>query len=372
MKANRSVTVAMVAILLVAAGAPAVAAGASIAADQVGFATDVDEVDQTTLSVTVDQNPATGAVLVTVVTNETGVANATVAVETPGNYTDEGTHVTDANGTVALAAPNETVTATITATAGNRSATETVELVPREESLDVRVDEHRDGTATVSVTQYGEAVANATVVVETPGNYTGEGTYETDANGTVALAAPNGTVTATIAATAGDLSAETTVELGGGSFGEAMNFGQLVSSFVNSLLDDDRKGGIGQIVSEFVREHNPGADKRPEHAGPPGEKQGKNPGEKQGKRPGERPGNVPEGVGAIPEWVADGLGIDQALGNASGNVSVNVNGHAGDQGSGFGKEHLLGQPAGTQPSTNETGDEDHPGRGHGKYRENAR
>lgn len=65
---------------------------------------------------------------------------------------------------------------------------------------------------------------------------------------------------------------EVTFTTGGESDdGEADAFGQEVSAFVHSLLEerDDSERGIGQQVSEFVRNNNPGADKRPDHAGPP-------------------------------------------------------------------------------------------------------
>lgn len=48
-------------------------------------------------------------------------------------------------------------------------------------------------------------------------------------------------------------------------------FGQEVSAFVHSLLEDKNgtNTSIGRMVSEFVTANNPGADKRPDHAGPP-------------------------------------------------------------------------------------------------------
>lgn len=48
-------------------------------------------------------------------------------------------------------------------------------------------------------------------------------------------------------------------------------FGLEVSAFVHSLLEDrdDDDRGIGQRVSAFVTANNPGADHRPDHAGPP-------------------------------------------------------------------------------------------------------
>ncbi|WP_255151624.1 collagen-like triple helix repeat-containing protein [Halorarius halobius] len=47
-------------------------------------------------------------------------------------------------------------------------------------------------------------------------------------------------------------------------------FGMEVSAFVHSLLDGNTTNeSIGQQVSEFVTANNPGADNRPDHAGPP-------------------------------------------------------------------------------------------------------
>lgn len=49
-------------------------------------------------------------------------------------------------------------------------------------------------------------------------------------------------------------------------------FGLQVSEFVHSLLasNDTSNESIGQQVSAFVTANNPGADKRPDHAGPDG------------------------------------------------------------------------------------------------------
>ena len=47
-------------------------------------------------------------------------------------------------------------------------------------------------------------------------------------------------------------------------------FGQQVSSFVANLLSGNTTDtGIGAAISEFVTANNPGADNRPDHAGPP-------------------------------------------------------------------------------------------------------
>ncbi|SDL95029.1 hypothetical protein SAMN04487949_0281 [Halogranum gelatinilyticum] len=228
------------------------------------------------LDVAANQQLDTGDAVVSVSQDGTAVADATVTVETEAPYAGNGTYATDANGTITLPNPNETVTANLTVTKSGQQTVETVELVPLNDSLAVNVTANDDRSATVSVTQYGTDVENATVNVTADGNYSGTGEYETDENGTVTLPAPNETVTVDVTATADDETAETTATLEAeGEADEPMNFGQRVSSFVHGLLgDEDREGGIGQQVSEFAKENNPGKgnglDKetgRPDHAG---------------------------------------------------------------------------------------------------------
>ena len=199
MKVKQIVTAAVVAAMVIAAGAPSVAAE------------NADEPDG--IDVDVTQSVDTGNVTVTVAENGTAAVNATVEVNASGNYTGEGTHRTDANGTVELAAPAEGVTANVTATADGATGSETFELVPLSESLTVDVTRDGDGSATATVTQYGTPVENATVEVNASGNYAGEGAYRTDADGTVSLDEPAEAVTVSVTATRGALSAETSVEL---------------------------------------------------------------------------------------------------------------------------------------------------------------
>jgi len=60
-------------------------------------------------------------------------------------------------------------------------------------------------------------------------------------------------------------------------------FGQRVAAFVHDLLDSgDYDGNIGQAVSEFVTENNPGADNRPDDAGPPEDRGDDEDGDEQG------------------------------------------------------------------------------------------
>jgi len=125
---------------------------------------------------------------------------------------------------------------------------------------------------TVTVTHNGTAVENASVDVNaTDGNYTGEGTHTTDANGTVGLPAPEENVTIDVTAEWENHTTSTTAELvveeGNGSH-ENDSFGQEVSTFVHDLLNgDEEQRRIGRLIAQWVVENNPG--NAPEHAGPP-------------------------------------------------------------------------------------------------------
>ena len=83
--------------------------------------------------------------------------------------------------------------------------------------LEVAVDTDADGTSTVTVTENDTAVENATVVVSVVDaeneSYGGAGEYETDANGTVDLEAPEEDVTVEVTAATGNDTAATTVGL---------------------------------------------------------------------------------------------------------------------------------------------------------------
>ncbi|QIO21214.1 DNA primase [Haloarcula sp. JP-L23] len=81
-----------------------------------------------------------------------------------------------------------------------------------DESLAVTVTQ--DDDVTVEVTRNGSAVENATVTVAAvDGSYDGSGSYETDADGTVALPTPDERVNVTVTASDDDETAATTVEL---------------------------------------------------------------------------------------------------------------------------------------------------------------
>lgn len=162
------------------------------------------------LALSVEQH-ADATATVTVTRNGTAVENATVTVSGDA-YAGNGTYTTDANGTVALPAPDRDVTVTITAMDGNDAAATTVGLDGTSD-LAVAVAQHDDGTATVTVTRNGSAVENAAVTVSANRTYAGNGTYTTDANGTVSLPAPARDVGVTVTASAGNDSAQTTATL---------------------------------------------------------------------------------------------------------------------------------------------------------------
>jgi hypothetical protein len=165
------------------------------------------------LSVGVEQDPDTGEATVTVADNETAVENATVTVTSESGYAGNGTYETDANGSVALPEPNETVSVTVNASSDNVTASQQVELVPREDSLAVSANQSEDGSTTVTVTQYDEPAENASVEVDADSGIAGN--YTTDENGTVTLDQPEDDVNGAIVATDGNLTAETGIELSG-------------------------------------------------------------------------------------------------------------------------------------------------------------
>ncbi|WP_424001467.1 hypothetical protein ACOZ4I_16475 [Haloarcula salina] len=109
---------AAVGLIALAAG-PGLVAGADSAGNTAGNA----------LAVGVTQADD-GSATVSVTANDTGVANASVAVETVDNasYAGTGDYTTDENGTVGLPAPEQNVTVEVNATADNRTAVTTADL----------------------------------------------------------------------------------------------------------------------------------------------------------------------------------------------------------------------------------------------------
>jgi hypothetical protein len=275
-----------------------------------------------------------GTVTVTVTQYDATVEDATVVVadddENETVYADEGTYETDANGTVTLDAPANETTIDVTATSGDLSAETSLDLeVPEPPGFEVDAEETDDGVL-VTVTDNDTAVEGATVAVEADGNYTDEGTFETDANGTVSLdpADENETVELEITAEHDGETATTSLTLGEEEAERPASFGQRVSQFVHELLgDEDREGGIGQAVSEWVREHNPGKAKGPgDKAGGPPEHAGASEKGNQSKN-GNGNGNTDDEADdgdEKPGKSGDNPGKGNGNGNGNGSALVDV------------------------------------------------
>lgn len=204
---------------------------------------------------------------VTVTDDGIGVEGADVTVEAVdenATYEGEGSYVTDENGTVELAVPEDDVEIEVTAEYEGATASFVTTLEALE--LDVGIEQASDGTATVTVTTNETPVEGAAVTVETVDStvtYAGTGNYTTDENGTVDLPAPAEPVEIEVTAEYAGATETTTATL---DLPEDQPFGQLVSTFVHQL-QDDRQTMLGPLVSEFVLANNPGDP--PEHAGPP-------------------------------------------------------------------------------------------------------
>ena len=242
-----------IALMVVAGGASAAVAGA-----------DGD------LEVAVAQNDATGEVTVEVTENETPVETASVNVTVDDenvSYDGAGDYETDEDGAVVLPAPDEEVNVTITADYENETATvsTTLEAAP---GFQLSVDQDPGETAIVSVTDNGSAVENASVNVtvdDENATYDGVGDYETDADGTVELPAPNETVTVDVTATDDDRTAWTTATLQAHDIDPTLPFGQQLQQYMDTIEDDEHP--FGHHVANWVTKHNPG--NAPAHAGPP-------------------------------------------------------------------------------------------------------
>ena len=294
----------------------------------------------TTTTTTVDLEPtlgvevdgaADGSVVVTVTRGNATVENATVNVTANTTYADTGEFETDANGTVTLSNPDETVELTIAATDDDDTATTSVVVEPVR-TLAVGAEQSDDGTVTVSVGRLGEPVTNATVTVTTDGNdtYAGAGEYDTGETGTVVLPAPSENVTVTVTVTDDGETATTTAEL---EPPEPVGpFGRVVSAFVDTL-----KGagftGIGSQVSDFVTSNNPSAAGNSEavspsaagndtSATPPGQakKDGNEsrvvPADPPVENPGQRNESSPGNSGSAPGQADDDSDEDDAPGNS--------------------------------------------------------
>ena len=155
-----------------------------------------------------------------------------------------------------------------------------------EDDLSVTVEQGDDVIATVTndvivnntsannTTTATVAVENATVTVDAENStYAANETFTTDENGTVVLPTPEENVTVEVTATWNGSTATTTVDLvaadGEEDAGERdpYTFGQRLSEFIHAMLHaGDVDGPLGQLVSEFARNNNPGAEHRNENA----------------------------------------------------------------------------------------------------------
>lgn len=135
----------------------------------------------------------------------------------------------------------------------------------------------QDDGVTVTVTDNGTAVPNASVEVTTGENesYDGEGSYETGEDGTVSLPAPNETVEVTVTATVDNETASTTATLEAESDEEENEtedgnatsaFGLELNTFIEETDFTNTSGPRGLVIADFVVSNNPG--NAPDHAGP--------------------------------------------------------------------------------------------------------
>lgn len=248
----------LVALIGLAAGLAVLGAAPVVAQDADGGNLTVDVVQDTD-----------GTATVTVTHNDTAVSNASVNVTVLDDnvtYDGAGDYETDDNGTVDLPAPNETVNVSVAAEGDNMTGSTTATLEPADafDTLSLGVQQGA-GQVTVTVTEAGDVVENATVSVDSA-NWTVNDTT-TDENGVATFDRPTETVNATITAETADATGSTNVTIEGAE-GEGPDFtphGQMVSSLVHSLLNDNStEDPLGLLLQSIGFVGGP-----PDHAGPP-------------------------------------------------------------------------------------------------------
>lgn len=137
--------------------------------------------------------------------------------------------------------------------------------VAAESTLDVSVDQAGSGAATVTVTDNGTVVENASVEVSAVGNdsYAGEGDYETDENGTITLVAPDEDVTVTVNATDGDRNGSTTTVLAAPSLDVEVDQapdGTAIAGVAYDITGDPAVGATVNVSTVDENETYAGAD----------------------------------------------------------------------------------------------------------------
>jgi len=223
------------------------------------------------------------------------------------------------------------------------------------DSLEVGVTQ--DDGVTVTVTDGNSTgVENASVNVTTLSEnvtYDGAGEYATDANGTVALPAPNETVNVSVEASFDNETATTEAELtaGGNETGnQTTPFGLQVTDFISGL--NDTEGPRGLTIAAWVTENNPGNSSGlpdhvenktrgpPDHAGNNSENKTRGPPDHAGNNsenktqgpPDHAGGNETEnGTQGPPDDAGNGDDSDENKGGGNGNSGDN-----GDNGNGNG------------------------------------
>lgn len=125
------------------------------------------------------------------------------------------------------------------------------------------------GAVTVSVSQNGSAVENATVRVAANDTYAGTGEYVTDSAGTVSLPVPNETVSVQITAEAGNQTGATnaTLHANAGHGPSVLPMGQRIAAFVHGLQQTGGVVKIGPAMADYVTALAPASG--PPTTGPP-------------------------------------------------------------------------------------------------------
>lgn len=125
------------------------------------------------------------------------------------------------------------------------------------------------GSVTVSVSQNGTAVENATVRVVANDTYAGTGEYMTDDEGTVSLPVPNETVRVSITAEAGNQTgnANATLHANAGQGPSFVPMGQRIAAFVHGLQHTGGVVKIGPAMADYVTALAPAGG--PPTTGPP-------------------------------------------------------------------------------------------------------
>ncbi len=206
------------------------------------------------LDIGVDQSGDDVVVTVTQYGDAVEGANVTAAAADENEtYDGAGEYVTDANGTVSLVAPSQSLNVTLNASYDNLTAEETVQFDAA--NLSVSVSQLSDDSVLIEVFYQGDGVEGAAVDVS--GDYTYAGDYTTDANGTVELGAPVNNTTIDVTAEYDNMTASTSANLVvSGDDNPNNDFAQMLVKYIE-FIKMENISVPGQYISDFVHEHNP-------------------------------------------------------------------------------------------------------------------